>query len=118
MKHEGIFGGLIVTLGDTEYHGLEILAHLELRRTDQIPHVLHHKKVQVFEAKFSEGIPDHVAIKMTGATRIDLHHGNASLGDALRVLGRLDISLYHSNAQVIFQGADAPFKKRGLAGPG
>ena len=86
MEHKGVLRRLVVAFRHTKNHGLKIFTHLKLRGTDQIPNILHDKKIQLFETKLDKRVPDHVGVEMTGAARVDLYDRDPGLGYPLSIL--------------------------------
>ena len=102
MEHERIFQRLVIPFGHAQDHGFEILSQVELRRTDQVTHVLDEQKVQVLYIQVFQGFLDHVAVQMAGATRVDLDNRGTRPADAFGVVGGLDVSLDDPNPKFVF----------------
>ena len=118
MKHEGVFGRFVFTLGDAQYHCLEVLTHAEFCRADQVPDVFNHKKIQGIKIKLLKCIPDHIAIQVACASGIDLYDRDPFCRDPLGIPRRLDIALDDPDLKVFLQGPDGLLQQAGLSGAG
>ena len=70
------------------------------------------QQIDFIQVKRRECFTDHVAVDMTSAARVDLDNGNIQFGDAVGIIGVLNIAFDNSNSIFVFNGLNRLLNKR------
>ena len=105
-----IFGRLVVPFCDREQGDIAVVAKVKTGGTDQIADILDKENVQGFKVHLMEGIMHHMGIKMAGASGRDLAGGDPLAADAVGIIFCFQVTLNHTNPQLIVECIDGRFQ--------
>jgi hypothetical protein len=79
-EHQRVLERLVLALGHGADHHAQVLADPELRRADEVAHVLDHQQVDVRQRQLGQRRAHHVRVEVALAAeprrRVELRHGN------------------------------------------
>jgi hypothetical protein len=118
VKHERIFLGLVVALGNAQKRHLAILAHVELGRADQIADVFDEKDVEAVRSRLLAASWTWELVRWAAALGVDLHGLGAGGGHAAGIVVGLQVALDDGHVHLVAQVGQSAFEQRGFARPG
>ena len=115
LEHARVLQRLIVSFGNAQNHGFHVFAQIKIGRTNQIAHIFNNNEIDRIKIEHINRTTNHVAFKVTCATRINLHSRNALCLNFFRINRRRDIALNNRDIEGVSQSFNGCQNGRGFS---